>query len=305
MKKLVKLGLRLVVVVLIVATAGVLAAFYYANHLVKTGVERGGTYALGVDTTLGGAKLAIFSGTCEMTGLQIANPTGFDSPHFFTMEDSSVQVTLASLRQDEVEVPLLRLKGLDVHLQRKGPNSNYKVIIDNLARLENKDDKQKQDEAGRKKFIIRRAVIEDVTVTVDLLPIGGSLSRTTLRIPLIELKDVGSDTDHGMLLSDVSGVLVKAVLKAIAEKGRGLPGDIGPELTNQLARLQDMSKFGVEVVGNVTSQVQQVGQILGDQTQKITEGLQQITGDAPKAIDNVTRGLGNLLGGDKDKDKQD
>ena len=76
MKKLIKL----VAVLLILLVLATVAVALYIDTIAKTAIERGATYALGVETTLGSADVGLLSGTFSMGDLTVANPAGFESP---------------------------------------------------------------------------------------------------------------------------------------------------------------------------------------------------------------------------------
>lgn len=132
MKMLVKLAVGVVVLLLV----AVVAVFLFVDAIAKGAIERGATYALGVQTTLGSADVGITSGEFGMKGLRVANPEGFASDHFMTLGSGVVAVSLGTLRQDVVELPLLALSGIDLRLEKKGALSNYKVIVDHLKSLQ-------------------------------------------------------------------------------------------------------------------------------------------------------------------------
>src|SRR5262245_37914607 len=128
MKKLFKLVILLIVLVFVVG----LGAFFYIDTIAKAAIEKGSTLALGVQTKLNSAKLRILDGQLIMSGLDVANPSGFESKHFLNLKDGDVAVTLGSLDDDVVEVPHLLLSDVDVNLEKKSGKSNYQIILDNL-----------------------------------------------------------------------------------------------------------------------------------------------------------------------------
>ncbi|MDX1682749.1 MAG: hypothetical protein R3336_06495, partial [Phycisphaeraceae bacterium] len=64
-------GILLALVLLVVGI------FIYIDSIAATAVERGGTYALGVDTRLADADVGIFAGEVTLDGLTVDNPEGF------------------------------------------------------------------------------------------------------------------------------------------------------------------------------------------------------------------------------------
>ena len=135
MKKiLIRSSLALLVLLVVV----LLGVYIWIDRLAKMAVERGSTYALGVPTTLDSARVGVFSGQMGMTSLNVANPRNFSAPHFLKLKTGQIDVSLSSLRQDTVVIPLLELKGVDVNLEKKSGQSNYQVILDNLKKLDRK-----------------------------------------------------------------------------------------------------------------------------------------------------------------------
>jgi hypothetical protein len=263
-------GLRILAWIAGVLLLGVVLAFVFIDAIAKAGIEKGATYALGVETSLGSADVGVFSGTFEMSGLLIDNPAGFeDSPHFLKLDNGKVDVSLGSLQQDVVQVPLFAIDGVDVQLISSGGKSNYGVILDNLSRFESKEEAPKEEappEEGGKKFVIREIVIRNVHVHADLLPIGGKLTRVHVPIDEIRLQDVGTGSDQGVSIADLSGILVKAILKAAVEKGGDLPKEIAGELNKGLKALKGLGEDAVEGVGKA-------GKAVIDEAGKAIKGI--------------------------------
>ncbi len=322
--KLVKFLLFLV----IIAVIGLVVAGFFIDGIAVKAVEEGGTYALGVDTTLDSASIGLTSGTVGLSGLTIANPAGFETPHFFRMNSANVAVTLGSLMEDTVEVPEIALDGLSVNLEDFQGKANYERILENLGRFESGEAPAPESAPaeGGKSFVIKTIAITNVSVSATLLPIGGNATRTTFEIPEIRLHDVGSGGDGGMTLPEIINLVVKAVLGAITNAGINLPGNLLQGLQGGLGGLADVGKFGGEIVGEITGGLGEaiggvtgavddalggVSEALGG-TGEVGEALGGVLDGAGDAVDGVGEGvkdalggLGGLLGGNKDKKKKD
>lgn len=273
---------RLVIGLVVVAIAGLVAAYFYIDVLAKTAIERGSTYALGVQTDLDSARLNVFGGELSLAGLEVSNPEGFSSPHFLNMKTGDVAVTLGSLRQDVVRVPTLALADIDINLEKKAQRSNYQIILDNLKRLES----GKPADAEGRRYIINDLHIQNVVLHVDMLG-GGDITRVNVPIDEIRLKNVGSETKRGVLLSELSGVIIKAILAAAADKaGSLIPADITGELKAGLAQLQGLEKIAdVQTLGQILKPGADIGKEIGN----IGE----------KAKDDIGKAIGDLLDGKK------
>jgi hypothetical protein len=278
--------LKIVAVLVLLIVVGLVAAYIYIDVIAKSAIERGSTYALGVQTTLESAKLKIFDGQLVMGGLHVSNPQGYEASHFLTMKEGDVAVTLASLRQDTVQVNHLHLIEIDVNLQKKDGKSNYNVILENLKRLETTPD----PDAEAQRYVVNDLQIRNVVLHVDLLG-GGTLTKVNVPIDKIQLKNVGSDTPRGVLLSDLSGVIIKAILAAAADKaGSIIPDDIVGDLKGQLAQLQSIEKLAdVESLGELAKPIEEITGQLGSEIKNL--------GD--KATGEVGKAIGDIFGGKK------
>ncbi len=282
---------KLVAVLLALLGVAVLGIFIYIDAIAKAAIERGSTYALGVETTLRWADVGILSGAFAMGGLKVDNPDGFDGDHFLQLERADVEVGLASLRQDTVELPLLVLSGVDMKLQRTLAGANYRVILDNLKRFESKEAKDggPTDESGRT-FVIREVLISDVNVEVDLLPIGGQLNRVEVAIDEIRLTNLGSE---GVSMSQLTDVIIQAILAAVVQNATDLPTDLINDLGGGLAGLTGLGFDATFKVGGEVTAL--AGDVLGEVTKTVGGAGEYVGEEIGKAME----GLGGLLGGDK------
>lgn len=328
-----KLVLKLVaaVVVLIIIAVGVLV--FYIDHLAKTGIEKGSTYALDVPTTVDDVSVGILRGEFEMTGLNVANPAGFNTPHFLNLGKGHTAVTLGSLMEETVEIKHIRLSDIDVNLEKNGGKANYQAILDALKKFESQSEDPPPDEAGSsKKFVVRLIEIENVQVHADVLPIGGELTRLHVVVPKITLQDIGTESDQGVVIAELTQIMVQAILKAIVDKAGGLlPTDLLGDLDSALAQLKSLDQLGVKltsetfksvealteagqkVVGETAKQVgeatKKIGDAVkdlpggtGDGVKNVTDQIDKSVKDAAKGADDLLKGVGGLLDPKKKKE---
>lgn len=293
-----KLKLLIVAVLLLLITTVVIGV-WKIDSIARKGIEKGATYALGVPATLGSASVGILSGKFGMSKLNVGNPPGFAAPYFLSLEGGSVQVSLGTLRQSTVELPLLTLDNLDVNIERKDGNSNYKVILDNLARVQSGTGSEPPSK-DEKRFIIRELSLKNVKVNLDLLGgpgMIGDLTKVPLTIDEIKLNDVGKTGTGvggtGVTMVELASIIMQAVLGAVAEKGGGLiPDDLLGDLKGKLAGLDGIKDLGMKVFGDPKGSVEQARKKAVDDATK--EG-KKAAGDA------LDKGLKKLL---PDKDKK-
>jgi len=297
-KKIKKLFVTLaVLVVLLVACA--FAGLFYINDLVKVAVERGGTYATGVKTTLASADIRPFAGSATLNSMQIANPDGFSSAPFFDLASGGAAVSLGSLRRPVVELERVEAQAVRVTLERKAGKTNYGVILDTVKKLGGSRTDNGTGGGSEKKFIIKDLDIRDVRVTVDMLDVGVPLGSIVVPIDRIHLTNIGT-ASQGLPLADIAGIVVRAVLGAAAENGQGIiPADLLGDLQGQLAILGSLDSLGIKADAVVGKALQDATSKAQDEIKKAADGAVKQVGDqAEKAVGNA---LDSILGGKKEK----
>jgi hypothetical protein len=236
MKKLRTLKIVVLVVVVLIAVA-MIGLYLGADALATTGVERGATYAMGVNTTVDSLHLRLLSGGLTMRGLTVANPEGYASDHFLKSGTFDVQVQPASVFGDPVVIDHFELDGLDVNIEQKLTGSNVGAITDNLKRLASA--KTEEDKGPGKKVKVSRIVIKDVVAHFHLPTSAAGTGPITVKVPEIVMTDVDSGRPQGILISQLVAKIVPAVLAQVARDAQGVvPGDVLGSLDKNIASVK-------------------------------------------------------------------
>lgn len=277
MRKLLKLVV--VLAALLVVAAVLLVVF--VDRAAKKAIEESGTYALGTETTLESADIGLTSGRVQLDDLAVANPKGFEREHFLRIGQVQVAMPFQRVLDARIELDRLEISGLEVALERREGKTNYDTILDNLSRLSKKDGKPKEPTEGGKQIVLREIVLRDLTAHVDLLPVGGELTRTTIRVPEVRLENVGND----MTIAEAIGVVVRACIQAVIEGGATqIPGELLKDLTKKLPAVGD-------VVVKVSEGVQATVETVAREAGKVLEGAANEAGklleDAAKGVEGV------------------
>jgi hypothetical protein len=275
MTKPIKIVVRLAIGLLGLLIIAFLVAATFIDSIARKGIEAGATYALGVPTALNKADVGILSGSFSMAGLSVDNPKGFDGK-FLGLGHGGVAVSLGTLASDTVVLPKLELSDVSVDLERGSSGANYKIILDNLKRLDS-GQKSKEPSAPGKKFKINEILISNVAVHVSVL--GGP--GVNVPIQEIKLTNVGND-GSGVDMAKLTSTILEAVLSAAVSKGGGLiPSDISNELKGGLEQLSSLGNVGVEAVGKAGEEVTKIGK------------------DVQGATEQLKKNVGDLIGGKK------
>jgi hypothetical protein len=278
-----KLVLRLVLGVVILLVVLVVAAGLMINGIAKAGIEKGGTYALGVDTRVQSVNLGLLRGRLVLDGLNVANPEGFDTKHLMHTGRFDVELKPASLFGKTVELNHFVLDGLDVNVEQKLGGSNVSKLLDNLKRFESPQDQAKQKQPSGKKVAINRILVKDVKAHFTLI----SGAPVTVVIPEMELTDVTSDQPGGVMVSRLVARLVPAILAGVVQQAQGLvPADLLNGLNGQLGGLAQA--MGGQA-GKLIQQAQtELGKSLGVDAEKVGG---QVKESLPKGVTDLLGGL--------------
>jgi uncharacterized protein involved in outer membrane biogenesis len=296
MKVLIKLLVVLTLVVVVIFAG----AFFYVDSIAKKAIEQGGEMALGVPTTLKDIHISLLGGEAEMSGLKIANPSGFSAPVFMELGHGDVSVSLGSLMDDTVKVPQVRLSGIRVNLEQSGKKNNVEPILartKSLAGQKGSSAAQPAEDGG-KKFIIEYFSLDDVQVNANL-ELLGQTSKVNLTLPKIELRNLGAE-EQGLPMAELVQKVVQAVLSAVQNSSSQLSPALAKLLAGELA---DLDGIKTEVIGKakaeVEKKVQEVQQQVQDKIKKVIPET-PMTEDVNKAVEEKAGSLlKGVLGGSK------
>lgn len=304
MKTVLKVIAVLALLLIIGIIAVVVLVLGQVDKIAKEAIERGGTYAMQVDTTVTSVDVNLTGGTATMSGLNIANPNGFKTDHFLQLGDSSARMNLESIRTDTIVMPEIRLNGIDVILDKGGSPSNYNTILNSLKRFESSDTKTADPAKPGKKLVIDRLLLEDINIHVANMPgVAFAVGDVAVNIPEIELRDIGKE--ESMTTAEVINLVVKTVLAAAVEAGGGIiPGDVLGELGNGLAGLESLSDLGIEAISdlNLDEALGGVQEEINKASEDVQQKLDDAKKDVEKKIDDATDEIKNIFGGGKKKD---
>ncbi|MBW2496610.1 MAG: hypothetical protein JRF61_04995 [Deltaproteobacteria bacterium] len=255
---------------------------FYLNEIVGRAIEEGGTRALGVRTTVSGVLLRPISGNAHLFCLEIENPPGFDHPYFLTLADGFLSLDAGAIRSDPIEIRQIRLQQVELALERRGGRFNTDAILDHMQG--DSATAEAESESSGPKVVVRELLIQDITANVDVAETMGKYGRMEVKIPEIRLEHIAGGGEEGTDLSEVTEVIVSALLGAVARHGVGLPVELTRDLIASLEEL-GLARFGV--VGDATADV--VG-ATGRVLETMTRSLRDAAADAGDEASEVTEG---------------
>ncbi len=283
--------LLMIVVLLAVVLAAVVA--FGGGALLKTGVEKGGTWALGTKTTLNSASLGL--GTVSMKELRIRSPEPFKEADAFQVDEIAVKAQLGSLMTDTIEIDSIDIVEPEIGLEFSMSGTNIGALMKNLEARRTGKEPEKPDADGEQPG--KALHVGRVTITKPKVKLAQSAllsASQTIELPTIELTDLGgsggkADGKTKMGLPELIEQIFGAILAALGQSGK-LPGDLGAILNGDLA-----NDFLKNVKGDVGKLQDQLKKDVGAKAEELKDKAKEAADEAKKKLE----GLGGLLGGDK------
>ena len=236
MKTAGKWFLRILIVIVVLIVLAIVVFLVAGDQLIKAGVEKGASSALKVPVELGSIHLSVLGGKVELQNLAVHNPTGYEIPTLLKLGDGKVKVTIGSLMSDKVNIDYITLDNVEVSIEQKGLSTNLNDI---LKALPKSGEQPSAQQTPGKKLVIKTLDINNVNVTVKLLPIPGKMDKVTLKLAPIRMTDLG--TDNKMDMATLSSKILVAIAEGIAKQGTGLlPSDITGPLKSGLGGVEHL-----------------------------------------------------------------
>jgi hypothetical protein len=232
-----KIVLNFVVLPIVILLVVLIAVFYLAGtSIIKSGVEKAASSALGVPVTVKGINLSILQGHIGIKGLVIKNPQGYENPTLLELGEATVNLDIGSLMSDTVKIQLIKLDGTKLTIEQKGISNNLKEILDKLPKEEKKEGKN---------LHINRLEITNTNVRVKLLPVPGKSDTVSLKLDPIVMDNLG--TDKKLSVGVLTAKVLEAIATGIAKQGAGvLPDDMVKGIGSSLKQAAEIGKAATE-----------------------------------------------------------
>lgn len=222
--------------VVIVVVLG--AVYFVRNQLVAKAIEKGSTYALGVNAHLGSADLAIGAGSLQLNDYVLDNPEGYETKEFMSIKFGILDISSGSVFSDTVVVDSLILDGINVSLIQRGDKGNF-VDIMNFAKTVKFD-----TTSGTTLIRIDKVGVRNIAVDASLKILNQVNVEKSFTIEDITLTNVGGG--KGATIGEVASIIFQEIMKKAVIKGRG-------QLSDQFGKGVDKLEKGViDKVGEET-----------------------------------------------------
>lgn len=223
---------KILIYFILILSLAFLAFYMGRNLIVEKSVEKGGEYALGVETTLASAEVGLTHGRCELNDYKIDNPEGFEQEKFLTIDKFVFDIEAGSIFDDAVVIDSFILDGLVLNLEQIDTKGNYSQILKHITEL---DFGESSDADSESKFIIRNASFRELTLNTAITIMGKKQHEGSTTIDGFELNNIGGD--DGLTVSQLSAFVVKTLVNKSLSSGK-FPAN----LSDQVDKLKEEGK---------------------------------------------------------------
>lgn len=196
----------------------VLAGAYFArNMIVVRAIEKGTTYALGVNANVGSANLALGAGSLELNDYKIDNPSGYESDELLTIESGVLRVSYGSVFSNTVVVDSMILDGVKVNLIQRGDKGNFAEIINYARKIE-------FDTSSSTTLVrINKVAVRNISVNAAFTILSQVNIDKSFAIEDITLTNVGGE--EGATIAEIASIVFQEILNKAVIKGKGQVSD--------------------------------------------------------------------------------
>jgi uncharacterized protein involved in outer membrane biogenesis len=207
---------------------------------------------LGVETSFSGVNLGVLTSKSSFTGITIANPPGFKADSILTVDRVEIDVGIATLMSDNIDIPEVILKGLTFDLEQVDKTINLEVVIENIQKYV----ADQPPTASTTELELQVIQVENLRLIAsgDVVTVAGGHLDT--KIPDFKVTNIGTQAStHGMSSQFIS-VLTHAVLaQAFKNPINGLSNVTMGSLKNMASDLPllpvNVIKDGLQSIGDL------------------------------------------------------
>jgi len=264
MKKI-KIIVGLLVVLVVLGVVAVLVVGAHLGDIVKTAMETVGPKVTQTTLTVDNVNVSLMAGSAGIKGLVLGNPEGYKAPQSISIGSAAISLEPRSVLADKIVIHTIELKGAEITFEGNplGDNNLTKIMANANATTASVDQAATNAPAPAspaEKKAGKKLQVDDFLITGAIIHanLTGLINKeVTLPLPEIHLTNLGQGAE-GITAAD----LTQKVLS---------------EITTQTVKT---------LASNATAMAKDL----------VNGALLNATNAAGKSVDQLKKGLGNLLG---------
>jgi hypothetical protein len=220
-----KTGKKILVVMGAVLLVAVGAAIYVMTNLdsiVKAAIEKYGSEATKTSVRVSSVKIQLREGSGEISGLTVANPRGFSSPHIFSLGKIRLKIDIHSITSSPIVIDELHISAPQVvYEMNQGLDSNVSALKKNIqtSTTSSAASGKKKSESKEIRLAIRKLVID--SGNIEALAAALKDKPQSLTLKHFEMTNVGGrdGAPPARIAEEILTTLAKEVGEAVVQAG--------------------------------------------------------------------------------------
>ena len=234
--------------ILLYCTLSFVALFFIISislgMIIKVSVNQIAPSITGTKVHIGSCYLNLFTGTLSVKDFVVGSPEGFQSENTFKLHEIYVDLDVASLFSDKIEVEKILVDGMDVTFEATMNGTNIGAIKDNVdkATKGEKAESEKQTEpetpaegtesAEEKTASSKKLQIDDFKFINSHVILAAGGHGASVPLANIELSNIGN-SEEGATVGEVSTEVINALYVSIMKAVQNASSDSLKEGTSE------------------------------------------------------------------------
>jgi hypothetical protein len=223
-KDLIMKKLLIGLLIIVLALAG--AAYFFLgdlNSIVKEQIEKHGSSALQTSVKVTDVNIKILDGLGEIKGLSVANPKGFSQTAALSFNNIRLDIGTENITEMPIIIEEIMIDSVatlyELNSQAKG---NLNVLLDQLtagsssASSSSKEPSEASSEKSDVRIVIKKLVIKDTQLALDLSALGDKKYAETL--PTFAVNNIGGT--QGLAPEELGQAIGKSLLNNIIKQAK-------------------------------------------------------------------------------------
>ena len=258
-------------VIILIVVVSVVFLLFRINTIVEESVARFGPEVTGTPVVLNESDITPWTGKGALKGLSIGNPEPFGNENAFSLGEVAVDIDLASLKGDVIQINRIAIIDPEVLYLNNGSTDNLRALMDNITgRFAGGEEVEVvEEESGpAKKIIIDEFVFNGAKVSAGHSLFGDQ--RVDVNLPDLVLTGIGRESG-GATLQEAGQQIFAYLNEAI--QGEVLNsvdytqalGQVQDRVEEEVRQLEQRAREEVDALeSQVEEQVEEVeGQVRG------------------------------------------
>ena len=215
-----KVFLASVLIIIIAIAGGIYYVLYNLDELIRVAIETHGSDATQTAVQVDSVKINLTNGTGGISGLTIANPSGFTMPHAFSMGEIRIGIDLQSVQEEPYIINEIVVLAPQVFVEiNEGNKTNLNELKKNLATASSAtvQDKTAQEPAQgnikEPRLIIRHVTFADGTIQARVAALQNK--EYQLKLPALDMRNLGGS--KGATATELASEILKRLTDRASE----------------------------------------------------------------------------------------